>query len=1108
VFAAGLALCIALVGATTAAARSDKGPPSDRGKSVVPRDGGAKFVPGEFLIRFREGVDDGEKDKALKEHGARKKKRLPVPGLFLARLERPGNVEAVIRALSRRPDVLYAEPNWIYRPTATPNDPYFGELWGLHQPANDADIDAPEAWDITTGNTDIVVAVVDTGVAYDHPDLSPNMWNNPGETGLGRETNNLDDDENGYVDDYRGWDFYAGDKDPRDADGHGTHVAGTIGAKGNNVTGVVGVNWTARMMAVRVLGPDGGTNEMVTSGFAYAAQNGAKVVNASLGGGGSSQAMLDVINGAPGTLFVVAAGNDAANNDDASTPTYPCNYTAANLICVAATDQNDALADFSNYGTTSVDLAAPGDLIKSTWPGFTQIFSDGFETSLANWTTGGTHNTWAQTDEAAAFQSYSATDSPGTNYLANTDSKLRLAAPVSFAGRNGCQARFALEFNLEEGLDWLLLEATTTPTDGNSWVEQGAWSGLGGSDLWYWGETDLSLFNGQSSVHLRFRLLTDEEVQEDGVHLDQFEIRCFGTTYTADDYRQLSGTSMATPHVAGVAALAWSLNDHRTVAQIRSALLENTDPLASLSGKVVTGGRLNAQKVVAALAPPPVPACTGFTPTIVGTPGPDMLVGTSGNDVISGLGGDDVLIGGTGDDKLCGGEGNDTADFESATLGITASLAAGTATGQGADALDSVERLAGSPLNDTLTGDSGANRLSGGGGNDTLRGGLGNDELIGGAGTADKADYSMSSTGVVASLGTASSTGEGTDTFATIEGLIGSNSLDTLTGDGGPNTLNGFGHNDTLDGGNGNDTLLGGPGNDSLNGAAGVDTADYTQSATAVNVSLATGSASGQGTDTLTALENVTGSSVGDVLAGNDGPNTLIGYGGNDQLNGNGGNDLLRGVGGDDAYNGGTGNDTGDWSGAFGIFVSLATNMANGEGLDSISSVENVVGSPRLDNIVGNDVPNIISPGEGNDIVDGRGGNDTIRGRAGDDQLNGGLGLDVLDYTQSPAGVVADLAAGTATGEGSDTLTNFEHISGSPFADTFTGNDLVNVLVGNGGSDQLNGGKGNDILRGNAGNDVLNGGDGNDTLEGGDGVDTCAQNAGTGTVTGCEPLAP
>jgi subtilisin family serine protease len=310
--------------------------------------------------------------------GGRAPRDLGVPGLELLSLPAGSDVDAAVKALRARPDVLYAEPNLRYAISGSPNDPYFSSLWGLNNygqtvryrtGTSDADIDAPEAWAETTG-TNTLVAIVDTGVDFTHPDLSPNLWTNPGETGTDanghdRRTNGVDDDGSGRIDDWRGWDFADGDNNPTDGHGHGTHVSGTVAARGNNSLGVTGVSWTARVMPLRVLDDNGiGYDSDITAAFAYAARMGAKVVNASLGGSGYSSAMRDAIAQASNTLFVFAAGNSSSDND--VDPTYPCSYSPANIVCVAATDSNDDLASFSNYGRSSVDIGAPGLDILST----------------------------------------------------------------------------------------------------------------------------------------------------------------------------------------------------------------------------------------------------------------------------------------------------------------------------------------------------------------------------------------------------------------------------------------------------------------------------------------------------------------------------------------------------------------------------------------------------------------------------------------------------------------------------------------------------------------------------------------------------------------------
>jgi subtilase family protein/PASTA domain-containing protein/fervidolysin-like protein len=288
--------------------------------------------------------------------------------LVRARLEPGRSLAQVDAALERRPDVLYAEPNRTYELFLEPDDTAYHELWGLPV------IDAPEAWDVTTGSNSVIVAVVDSGTDYTHPELDGNVWTNPNET-----LDGADNDGNSLVDDIRGWDFFDSDAMPLDQNGHGTHVAGTIGAEGNNAEGVTGVNWRVKLMPLRV----GNSNDLsvfaIAQSFAYACAKGVRIVNGSFGGDGQSTAIHNAIAACPNTLFVFAAGNSSRNVD--ASPTYPCVEQLANVICVAASQPGDTRASFSNYGVTSVDLAAPGWDIMSTWPGNDYDWLDG--TSMA-----------------------------------------------------------------------------------------------------------------------------------------------------------------------------------------------------------------------------------------------------------------------------------------------------------------------------------------------------------------------------------------------------------------------------------------------------------------------------------------------------------------------------------------------------------------------------------------------------------------------------------------------------------------------------------------------------------------------------------------------------
>ncbi len=279
-----------------------------------------------------------------------------------------------IDILKSSPCVEYVEKNWIRHLDVIPDDTRFSELWGLMnygqtEGTPDADIDAPEAWSIYTGNPDMIVAVLDTGINYDHVDLQSNIWINTDEI----PGNDVDDDGNGYVDDYRGWNFISDNNDPMDDNVGkylGTHVAGTIGAIGNNDEGVAGINWNVKLMAIKVNDYAGerGSDADFTNGIDYATINGAKIINQSSGDANFSETLLRAIQraGAAGVLFVASAGNAGSNNNNS--PHYPASYNCANIVAVLATDDNDNLGTYSNYGSTSVDIGAPGGANVSEHP--------------------------------------------------------------------------------------------------------------------------------------------------------------------------------------------------------------------------------------------------------------------------------------------------------------------------------------------------------------------------------------------------------------------------------------------------------------------------------------------------------------------------------------------------------------------------------------------------------------------------------------------------------------------------------------------------------------------------------------------------------------------
>lgn len=348
--------------------------------------GESEYRDGEILVGFQPGAGRQKKDEAKYKIGATGIREFSEINVHHWKLPPGRSVEQAISALSANPNVRFAEPNYIVHADqfpAAPNDKYRGELWGMHNIGQtsgtpNADINAPEAWNVTTGSPNVVIGVIDTGIDYNHPDLAANIWSNPGEIA----GDGIDNDANGYIDDVRGWDFANNDNDPFDDNGHGSHVAGTIGAQGNNGLGVVGVNWQVKLMPLKFLGANGsGDTANATAAVLYAAKfkfggvNVVRVTNNSWGGGGKSVTMQNAIESS-GSVFVASAGNGATSQVQ-----YPAGYKNANIISVAATDHNDALATFSNFSSSWVDLAAPGVNIASTYKGGYGVLSG---TSMAS----------------------------------------------------------------------------------------------------------------------------------------------------------------------------------------------------------------------------------------------------------------------------------------------------------------------------------------------------------------------------------------------------------------------------------------------------------------------------------------------------------------------------------------------------------------------------------------------------------------------------------------------------------------------------------------------------------------------------------------------------
>jgi thermitase len=560
-------------------------------------------VPGAVIVRFAPSADGGDRARARRAADAHVEDdlRRELPGLQVLHVDPGDSVRDAIEHLERRDDVLYAEPDTIVHGAAVPNDSRFPEQYAL--PA----IHAPEAWDIVHDAPNVKVAVVDSGFYYDHPDLAPNTWHNHREV----PGNGVDDDGNGFVDDTQGWDFVGDDNDPAGTHPHGTWVAGLIGARGDNdspgpgTTDVTGVAWRTQLVNVRVLDSVNRSRKSnAIRGLIYAARSGAPIVNASLGGAYPSQAERDALTLARDTLFVISAGNEATDVD--SKPQYPCAYDLPNVICVAATNQADALASFSNYGAGSVDLAAPGEGILTTHRTNQLRLNEDFETDAgARWVTGGVNNTWARGSELPGEGSWSATDSPGGDYQNDTNSWLRTANPVDLSGVRRCAVNYMFNQKLEGQIvppgefvatDRVLVEAATDPN--GSWTRLGEIDDITPGTAFNFGGHDLGAFSGQSGVYLRFRLVTDGSVTGDGVHIDGIVVNCADLGFSDKSYLSVDGTSFAAPEVAGVAALILARYPAAGVADLRHAILASVDRRPSLAGKVATGGRLNAHRAL------------------------------------------------------------------------------------------------------------------------------------------------------------------------------------------------------------------------------------------------------------------------------------------------------------------------------------------------------------------------------------------------------------------------------------------------------------------------------------------------------------------------------
>ncbi|MDB9491293.1 S8 family serine peptidase [Dolichospermum circinale CS-534/05] len=752
----------------------------------------ANYAPNQVLVKLKSVISSLELNTLKNNLGVTNTESISNLGIELWSFSKL-SVEAAIAQYSNNSLIEYIEPNYtisnsdISSLVVSPNDPQYSSLWGLNNTGqtggkSDADIDAPEAWKISTGSKSIIIGVIDTGVDYTHPDLIGNIWKNPGEIPNDR----IDNDGNGFIDDVHGYDFANNDGNPFDDHGHGTHVAGTIGAKGNNNLGVVGINWDIQIMPIKFLSGEGsGTTFGAIQAVNYATKMGVNLTNNSWGGGGFSQGLYDAISaaGKAGQLFVAAAGNSSRNADQS--PMYPAAYNLDNIISVAATDHNDNLANFSNYGASSVDLAAPGVNILSTVPGNRYRSFNG--TSMASPHVAGVAGlVWANNPSLSAkevkqvlLDSVDVLD----NLKGKTLTGGRLNANTALQNSRPVPGTYVVR--LDQG------EIVRDINFGNRLLES------------------------TSSVSLA---VSPNSVTEDGTSNLVYTFTRAGVTSNALTVNYtVGGTATFNSDYAQIGATSYTATTGTiTFAAGASTATLTIDPTADTTVE-------SDETVALTLA-----SGTGYT---IGTTNP--VTGTITNDdPFTGTSNADTLIGTTGADTLIGLASNDTYTVNHVGDIVTEALNAGTDLVNASISYtlpNHVENLTltgssningtGNSLNNTLTGNSGNNTLTGNAGNDTLNGGAGIDILIGGLGNDVYVVDTTTDT-------ITENANEGTDTvqssitfdltvFPNIENLtLTGTAAINGTGNAGNNSLTGNSGNNTLNGGAGADTLTGGVGSD------------------------------------------------------------------------------------------------------------------------------------------------------------------------------------------------------------------------------------------------------------------------------------------------------
>jgi subtilisin family serine protease len=625
-------------------------------------------------VKFDTDLSESAIAAAGERYGFKVVETLPEIGWVVVEPQDPAtSAQELLDALTDAGIADKAEPTVRYYPATTPTDPLYTQQWGFSNTGQSggtagADMHAEAAWDWSRG-ADTVVAVIDEGVQTAHPDLVGQIWVNTDEIA----GNGIDDDGNGKIDDANGWDFLNGDAtvfDLSDGEKHGTHVAGTVAAAANSGVGGVGAAWETKVMPLKFLGPNGGTDSQGAAAIIYAVDNGADVINCSWGGTGFSTALSEAISYAEShdVLVVAAAGNSSANSD--SSPFYPAAYTHSNIVSVAALTRTDGLASYSNYGATSVDLGAPGSEILSTKPvlpsalmidvapyrvaylsfPLEKVTDSGVRTALLDRSLGGLdaladtpvlvvddswpswtgENLLSTYTNALSAAGYTNVTTHVTEVSGTPSQELMAGKTVVWFTGKACFDLYSYYYSHSGSPPATMITLSseeraavetylTTSPGGRFFISSGelghdmrAYFGSSGYP-WYvnylrartasyasWGTVVAGrsggLFDGLSATISDSTFYSDEIAPADAsaVALADF----------SGEYVSLNGTSMAAPHVAGALALAMSRTPADSGATVRTRLLDTVVPVAALSGKTVTGGRLDAAALVGQMEPP------------------------------------------------------------------------------------------------------------------------------------------------------------------------------------------------------------------------------------------------------------------------------------------------------------------------------------------------------------------------------------------------------------------------------------------------------------------------------------------------------------------------